>query len=278
MRDIQILFNAAVRAMLDNAAISAGPIIEANMDLLHPNEDPTDLYAFRVFLREGVGLEASQKAITVHTLPSYTNEFMGMIKFLIEMADEITSTPRYLAGNDAATARGAGRTASGLSMLMGAANITLKDQIKNFDDGITVPFIKGLYFWNMQFNPKPHIKGDFGVSAKGSSSLIAKEVRAENLNTFLTITNNDIDQMYTNRDVILRQVAENLDLGDLGLIKSRDQVKIEEKRRAEQQEKNEQFEKEIAMLKAKSGGHMGGQPPAEPQPGASSGMPEGVAL
>ena len=28
----------------------------------------------------------------------------------------------------------------------------LKDQIKNFDDGITIPFIKALYFWNMDFN------------------------------------------------------------------------------------------------------------------------------
>jgi hypothetical protein len=270
MRNIQSLFNAAVRAMLDNAAISAGPIIEANLDLLHPGEDPTDLFPFKVFRREGVGIEASQKAITVHTLPSYTNELMAMIKLFIDLADEVTSTPRYLAGNDAATVRGAGRTASGLSMLMGAANITLKDQVKNFDDGITIPFIKGLYFWNMQFNPKQNIKGDFGVAAKGSSSLIAKEVRAEHLNTFLTITNNEIDQMYTNRDNVLREVAKNLDLDDLDLIKSKDQVQKEEQQRSIQAQKNEQFEKEIAMLKAQSGGHMGGA--------AASGLPEGLNI
>ena len=159
-------------------------------------------------------------------------------------------------------------------MLMSAANITLKDQVKNFDDGITVPFIKGLYFWNMQFNPKPHIKGDFDVNAKGSTSLIAKEVRSEHLNTFLTITNNEIDMMYIKRDNVLREVVKNLDLSDLDLIKSRDQVQIEEKARAEQQAKNEEFEREIAMLKAQSGGHMGGQM----QPGAASGMPGGVSM
>lgn len=273
MRDMQILLNAAIRAMLDNAAISAGPIIEANMDLLSPDEDPTDLYPFRVFRRSGVGLEASENAITVHILPSYTMEFMGMVKFFVELADEITSTPRYLAGSDQGTMRGAGKTASGLSMLMSAANITLKDQVKNFDDGITVPFIKGLYFWNMQFNPKPNIKGDFEVSAKGSSSLIAKEVRSEHLNTFLTVTNNEIDQMYIKRDNVLREVVKNLDLSDLDLIKSRVQVEIEEKERSNQAAKMQQFEMDIAILKAQSGGHMAGK-----QAGAESNMPSGIEM
>ena len=273
MRDMQVLLNASIRAMLDNAAISAGPIIEANMDLLHPSEDPTDLYPFRVFKRDGVGLEASQKAITVHTLPSYTNEFMSMVNMFVNMTDEITSTPRYLAGSEQGTERGAGATASGLSMLMSAANITLKDQVKNFDDGITVPFIKGLYFWNMQFNPKPHIKGDFEIQAKGSSSLIAKEVRSEHLNMFLNITNNEIDMMYTHRDNILREVVKNLDLDDLDLIKSRDQVEIEEKARAQENEKMKQFEMDIAILKATSGGHVNPN-----QVGASSNMPNATQL
>ena len=259
MRDAQKLFNASVRAMLDNAAISAGPIIEANTDLLEPNEDPKDLYPFRVFLRDGQGSDAAAQAIRVYSLPSYTNEFMAMINFFMSASDEVTAIPRYMYG-DTQNVGGAGKTASGLSMLMGAANVTVKDQIKNFDDGITLPFIKGLYFWNMEFNPKENIKGDFQVMAKGSTSLIAREVKAESLITFMNVTNNPTDLMYTKRDNVLREYTRVLDLDDMDLIKDPNTVKIEEKSRAEAIEANEQFEKEIAMIKAKSGGHMSNDP------------------
>jgi hypothetical protein len=255
MRDPQKLLNAAVRAMLDNAAMSAGPIVEANMDLLDSNEDPNDLYPFRVFLRDGMGSDATAPAIRVYNVSSYTNEFMAMINFFLNAADEVTAIPRYMYG-DTNTVGGAGKTATGLSMLMGAANVTLKDQVKNFDDGITKPFIKALYFWNMDFNPKEHIKGDFGVVAKGATSLIAREVKAESLNQFLAITNNEIDMMYINRDNILREMVKVMDIDDLDLIKDNNTVAMESKAREEQAKADKAFEQNLAMIKAKSGGHM----------------------
>ena len=255
MRDAQKLFNASVRAMLDNAAISAGPILEANMDLLDPNENPKDLFPFRVFQREGTGADAAAQAIRVYTLPSYTNEFMGMIQFFMSASDEVTAIPRYMYG-DTNQVGGAGKTATGLSMLMGAANVTLKDQIKNFDDGITVPFIRALYFWNMDFNDKEFIKGDFNVVARGSSSLIAREVKAESLMQFMGATNNPTDIMYTKRDNTLREYAKVLDLDELDLIKDRNTVKIEEKSRNEAAAEEQKFMRELAMIKATSGGHM----------------------
>jgi hypothetical protein len=259
MRDAQKLFNASVRAMLDNAAISAGPLIEANMDLLMPNEDPKDLFPFRVFLRDGQGADASAQAVRVYSLPSYTNEFMSMINFFMTASDEVTAIPRYMYG-DTNMVGGAGKTASGLSMLMGAANVTLKDQIKNFDDGITLPFIKGLYFWNMEFNPKENIKGDFEVTAKGSTSLIAREVKAESIVTFMNVTNNPTDLMYTKRDNVLREWVKVLDLDDMDLIKDPNTVKMEEAARAQAAEEEAQFEKDLALMKAQSGGHMSNDP------------------
>jgi hypothetical protein len=167
---------------------------------------------------------------------------------------------------DSQNVGGAGKTASGLSMLMGAANVTVKDQIKNFDDGITLPFIKGLYFWNMEFSPKENIKGDYQVMAKGSTSLIAREVKAESLIQFMNVTNNPTDLMYTKRDNVLREYTRVLDLDDMDLIKDPNTVKIEEKSRNEAIAANEEFEKEIAMIKAKSGGHMSNDPGVTTEP------------
>jgi len=261
MRHPQKLFNAGVRAMLDNAAIAAGPIIEANVDLLDMDEDPRDVYPFRVYLREGQGMEATAEAIRVHYMQPYTNEYMALIQFFMSAADEVTAIPRYLYG-ETNKIGGAGRTATGLSMLMGAANIALKDQIKNFDDGITVPFIKAMYFWNMDFSLKEYIKGDFNVVAKGSTSLIAREVQAESLSQFLNITNNEIDQMYLKRDSALRAMVKIMDLDDFDLIKDANTVLLEENARKQAMAEERDFEKQLAMIKAQSGGHMAQSPAA----------------
>ena len=209
------MLNASVRAMLDNAAISAGPIIEANIDLLADGEDPNDIYPFRSFQRTGIGTDGSNRAITVTKLPSYTQQFMKMVEFFRASADETTNIPAAMQGasGDSQNMGAAGRTATGLSMLMGSANITLKDQLKNFDDGITKPFIKALYFWNMEFNPKEDIKGDFSIVARGSSSLVAKEVRLESLNQFLAITGSDPEaQIVIDRRVLYDEYLKILDL------------------------------------------------------------------
>lgn len=231
MRDPQKLFNASVRGMLDNAAISAGPIIEANVDLLEPNEDPTDIYPFRVFQRTGVGVESQYPAIRTYTLPSHTQEFLQMQETFSRYIDDATAIPRYMQGGTKGV-QGAGRTASGLSMLMGSAVLAIKDQIRFFDNGITKPFIKALYHWNMLFNPKNEIKGDFEVNATGSASMIAKEVRSEKMMQFLQITANPMDAPLANRPYLLREVAKSLDLGEEAI--KDDQILAQEQQQQQQ--------------------------------------------
>jgi hypothetical protein len=256
MRDPQMLYNASIRAMLDNAAISAGPIIEANIDLLADGEDPLELFPFRVFQRIGTGIEAGQKAITVTTLPSYTNEFLGLVEFFQESADQSTTIPRTLHGGSEMPGGAGNQTATGMSMLIGASNITLKDQVQYFDDGVTRPFIKSMYFWNMEFNAKENIKGDFNITARGSKSLIAKEVKMEQINQFLALTNNENDMQYIKRDVLLRELAEIFDLDRLGFIRSEAEVAANQQRAAESAKKQEQMGMLLEAMKAESSGHV----------------------
>ena len=254
MRDPQMLYNASIRAMLDNAAISAGPIIEANIDLLADGEDPLELFPFRVFQRVGTGIDAGQKAINITKLPSYTNEFLGLVEFFQETADESTTIPRSLHGSQ--NTGGANQTATGMSMLIGASNITLKDQVQFFDDGVTKPFIKSMYFWNMEFNNKESIKGDFNIVARGTKSLIAKEVKMEQINQFLALTNNDEDLKYIRRDILLRELAEIFDLDRLGFVRSEAEVKGIEERNAQAAKDNSDRAILLEAMKAESSGHV----------------------
>jgi hypothetical protein len=255
MRDPQQLYNASIRAMLDNAAIAAGPIIEANIDLLADGEDPTELFPFRVFQRIGSGIDANTQAIRVTQLPSYTNEFLNLVQFFQTTADESTTIPRAMSGMDEMQGAAA-KTATGMSMLMGAANITLKDQVHFFDEGVTRPFIKSMYFWNMEFNVKEHIKGDFNIEARGSKSLIAKEVKMEQINQFLALTSNEYDQKYIKRDVLLRELAEVFDLDKLGFIRTEAQVEQMEQGQQESEKRAQDQSMLIEAMKAESSGHV----------------------
>ncbi len=177
LKDIQVGINAALRMIMDNAAITSGPMIGLNVSALAEGQNVTELEAWKIYLF--ADSRDMREAMTLWQLTGNTNELMRIYDLLLQMADEM-SVPRYMAG-DNTTLRGAGETASGLSMLMNAANLTIQDLVRNFDDGVTQPFIRSLYLWNMVFNPDESIKGDYDVVAVGSSSLLAKEAEGQRL-------------------------------------------------------------------------------------------------
>jgi hypothetical protein len=211
IRDDDQALNASTRALLDNAAICAGPILEANVDLMMPDEDPRDIHPFKVFLRSGVGVEAQYPAVREIQLNSHTQEYMALAQHFASNIHEST-IPSYMHGE--ATSKGSvGRTASGLSMLMSAAQVTFKDQLLSIDDDVQSPFLEAAYHWNMQFNTKQDIKGDFNVHVKGTSSLVAREIRATNLDAFANSTLNQFDGPYIDRQALNKERAVILELG-----------------------------------------------------------------
>lgn len=208
LRTPQAGINAAVRAMQDNAGASSGPIYAINTAYLSEDDDPTEMQANRIFLFDKQGLAINQmfQAIAV---PSCIEHNLTLSQFWQNGADEV-STPRFNSGDG--NVKGAGETASGLSMLMGAANILLKDHIKDFDDCIVAPFIRAMFRWNMKWNERDDIKGDFEVVASGSQSLIAKEVRQQQVPALIQYMAIPQFAPYIRADKLLEVALEQTDL------------------------------------------------------------------
>jgi hypothetical protein len=206
LRAPQAGINATVRAMQDNAAASSGPIYGVNLAYLAHGEDINEMAANRAFLFEKPNVNINQMLQTM-TVPSCIEHNLALSQFWSNAADEI-STPRFNAGDG--NLKGAGETASGLSMLMGASNILLKDLIKNFDEYLVSPFIYGMFRWNMKWNPRDDIKGDFEVVVSGSQSLIAKEVRAQQLPAIMSYLG--VFPHHINRRALLEVALEQTDL------------------------------------------------------------------
>lgn len=222
MRDDQEMLNAAVRLMLDNAAITAGPQLEVAIGLLSTMEQVDEIVPWKVWKRNASS--PGHRAVHAVELPSRLNELTALAQMFEANADEVTAIPRYMSGENATS--GAAGTAAGMSMLMGAANIVIKDLITSWDEGVTRPFLQSLYRWNMQFNPDSSIKGDFDVKARGTASLVAKEVRARQLNEFAAMASDPQDAPFIKRHKLLQQRAEANELSDV--VKTEDEVKAEQ--------------------------------------------------
>ena len=223
MRDSQSTMNAAVRIWLDNLALSSGPMLEVNTDLLAAGEDPTDIHPWRVFLREGG--DGAMPAVRWYQPIANANGLNQIVELFRRFADETTSLPSYTHGE---TGKSLNKTATGMSMLMGAANVALKSTIKNIDDFLLEPMIESLFHWNMEYNPREDIKGDLRIVARGSTALVQKEVQSQRLLQFLSLVSNDMDAPQIDRNKLLREIATTLDIDPDEVIKSEERLQAEQ--------------------------------------------------
>ena len=126
------------------------------------------------------------------------------------LADESTGFPSFAHGQTGV--QGVGRTASGISMLMGAAQGSTKTIIKNVDDYLLRPLGEGFFRFNMQFDFDPEIKGDLEVKARGTESLMANEVRSQRLMQFLQIASSPALAPFAKFQYVIREIAKSMDL------------------------------------------------------------------
>ena len=206
MDDTQTLMNGFMRMSVDNAALSGNLLIEIDETNLMPGQD-LSIYPGKVFRRQG---GAPGQAIFGTKFPNVSNENMQMFDKARVLADESTGFPSFAHGQTGI--QGVGRTASGISMLMSAANGSIRTVVKNIDDYLLGPLGRAFFHFNMQFDYDDEIKGDLEVKAEGTESLMANEVRSQRLMQFLQVAQNPVLAPFAKMDYIIREIAKSMDL------------------------------------------------------------------
>ena len=206
MEDTQLLMNGFMRMAVDNAVLSGNLLIEVDETNLVPGQD-LSVYPGKIFRRQG---GAPGQAIFGTKFPNVAGENLQLFDKARVLADESTGFPSFAHGQTGVM--GVGRTASGISMLMGAASGAIKNVIKNVDDYLLRPLGEGLFQFNMQFDFDPEIKGDLEVKARGTESLMANEVRSQRLMQFLQVSSNPALAPFAKFQYIIREIAKSLDL------------------------------------------------------------------
>jgi hypothetical protein len=206
MDDTQTLMNGFMRMAVDNAVLSGNLLIEIDETNLVPGQDMS-VYPGKVFRRQG---GAPGQAIFGTKFPNVAQENMQLFDKARVLADESTGFPSFAHGQTGVS--GVGRTASGISMLMSAANGSIRTVVKNIDDYLLAPIGRSFFAFNMQFDFDPDIRGDLEVRANGTESLMANEVRSQRLMQFLQVASNPMLAPFAKMDYIIREIAKSMDL------------------------------------------------------------------
>ena len=206
MDDTQTLMNGFMRMAVDNAVLSGNLLIEIDETNLVPGQD-LSVYPGKVFRRQG---GAPGQAIFGTKFPNVAAENMQLFDKARVLADESTGFPSFAHGQTGVS--GVGRTASGISMLMSAANGSIRSVVKNVDDYLLGPMGRAFFAFNMQFDFDEAIKGDLEVIANGTESLMANEVRSQRLMQFLGVVQNPMLAPFAKMDYIIREIAKSMDL------------------------------------------------------------------
>jgi|TARA_R110002074_G_scaffold109365_1_gene235843 hypothetical protein len=207
MDDSQQIMNGHARMAIDNLALSGSIVFDIDESALVGGQS-MEIYPGKVFRRQ-----AGMAGQSIYGLkfPNTANENMMMFDKFRQLADEQTGLPSYSHGQTGVQSMT--RTASGMSMLLGAASLNIKTVVKNLDDFLLKPLGEAYFQWNMQFfEGDLDVKGDLEVKATGTNSLMQKEVRSQRLTMFLQTAQSPAIAPFVKISKLISELAYSLDL------------------------------------------------------------------
>ena len=221
MEDAQKLMNGHVRMAIDNLALAGNLVFDVDEASLVPGQN-MDIFPGKIFRRQS-GVTGT--AINGLKFPNTAGENLQMYQISRQLADEETGIPSIMHGQTGVT--GTGRTAAGLSMLMGSAGLSMKTVVKNIDDMLLKPLGEAYFQWNMQFNKDaPDITGDLEIKPRGVAAVMQKEVRSQRLTTLLQTVSNPMLAPFVKIPNLMRELAISQDIDPDSLVNDANEAQL----------------------------------------------------
>ena len=221
MQDSQLLINGHMRMAIDNLALAGNLVFDVDETQLVPGQN-MEVFPGKIFRRQS---GQSGAAINGIKFPNTSPDNLQMYQTARQLADEQTGIPSIVHGQTGVT--GTGRTAAGLSMIMGSAGLSIKTVIKNIDDSLLKPLGEAFFQWNMQFNDnEAEIRGDLEIKPKGIASVMQKEVRTQRLTTLLQTVANPMLAPFIKIPNLVKELAISQDIDPEQLVNDANEAAV----------------------------------------------------
>lgn len=238
LTDVQDVANATMRAIVNNISIASGPQVVINDDKVSMDENTEDLYPWKRWhtRNDPASVGAGQKPVDFFMPTMNAQQLIAVYEKFVSVADDVSAIPKYVGGS--ADGSGAGRTASGLAMLMGNASKILQNVAANIDRDILEQALEQLTDLILLTDTSGLLTGEEKVVVRGVTVAIQRETMRQRQLEFLQTTNNPTDMKIMGikgRAEVLRPVSNTIGLDGERIVPSDDQLD-----QMEQQEKQSQ--------------------------------------
>jgi hypothetical protein len=211
---------------VNNLSIASGPQVVINKDRIAPGADVEDLYPWkRWYMTSDPMGQNAQAPVSFFSPQSNAGELLQVYQFFSNMADDLSAIPKYLSGSGATG--GAGRTASGLSMLMSNASKVLQSVAANIDRDVMTPALTEVYDLLMLTDDSGLLQGDETIKVMGVNVAVQRETQRARQIEFLTATANPLDAQIMGakgRAAVLRSVSKTIGLDGEEVVPNEDQI------------------------------------------------------
>ncbi len=204
MRGEQESVNAAWRMKHDNAGLSVCPQTVIKLNAVTPADGDYHMKPKKVWY-VGDDVQNVNDVFAQFSIDSHQEELDNILQLGIRFADDVTQLPLLMQGDQAPHIT---QTAQGMSLLYNASTVVLRRTVKFYDDFMTEPMITRFFEWNMQFNPRDDIKGDFRCVALGSSTLLDKEQQGQALDVAMQLAMQPTWQPFIDLKKLVKQAMK----------------------------------------------------------------------
>jgi len=209
--DLQEVANATLRSLVNNVSIASGPQVVINDDRILPTEATDELFPWKRWHARNDPVGSNNKQPVEFFQPQDNSQsLIQTFKAFVDLADDVSAIPRYIGGQ---TPGGAGRTASGLAMLMQNASKILQTVAANIDGDIIEPALQQLIDMILLTDTTGLLTGEENVSVQGAALAAQRETQRQRQLEFLAHTQNPVDMGIigiTGRGKVLRAISEGL--------------------------------------------------------------------
>jgi hypothetical protein len=255
LADIQDVMNATLRTLVNNMSIASGPQVVVNDERLAADEDGENLFPWkRWHVKNDPFGGNSQVPVSFFQPTSNAQELLSVYKEFNNIADELSAIPKYMSGSS--QVGGAGRTSSGLAMLMGNASKMLQTVAANIDRDVIEPCLTSLFELVMLTDATGLLSGEEEVRVLGVNVAVQRETERSRQLEFLQTTANPIDSQIMGakgRSVVLRAVSKTIGLDGEKVVPSEEDMESMEKAQQLQQQQQQQQQQAMAAQQGPPG-------------------------
>jgi hypothetical protein len=172
---LQRIIIAAWRAMMDNARDSSGSTVILKKGTT-PASGILEIGGKQLYYADD-NEEDVRKAFQQFQLVSNQDDLQKIIELALRFVDLETTMPTIWQGEGRTVPETLGQT----NIMVNSSNIGIRQRVKLYDDRVTKPHVTRYYTYNMLYNPRPEIKGDFVAVPSGVKYLAEKDQQAQGI-------------------------------------------------------------------------------------------------